>query len=390
MQNQPALWPAPSWHLRKFTPDHPVLYFSPAVLQATARRFINGFDGLVTYAVKANDDAAVLANLVSAGITAFDVASPPEMARVRAALPDAVLHYHNPVRSAAEIATAVGHGIASWSVDCLRELEKLSDVPREGTEIAVRLRLPVPGAAYDFGEKFGADPDKAVILLQKARAMGFATSMTFHPGTQCDASGVWAQYIRACADIAARAGVTLRRLNVGGGFAANRLGISPDLYRIFREIDQAVDEGFDKNRPELICEPGRALATEAFSLLVRVKAMDDRCMTLNDGIYGGLAEWRDLSVGNRITCFAPDGTPRRADGMERIVFGPTCDSLDCLPTPLAVPGDLSPEDYILISGMGAYSQATATGFNGYGHSHVVCLQDHDTFDRGAGHRHAAA
>ncbi|MEC8581831.1 MAG: type III PLP-dependent enzyme [Pseudomonadota bacterium] len=370
-------------------PDDPVHFFHPRHLDHAVKTFQTGFGGMLTYAVKANPDPLVIARMVELGMQGFDVASPAEMALVRSVSDTVALHYNNPVRSLSEIAAAERHGVRSWSIDREDELAKLAHLPK-GHEIAVRLRLPVKGAAYDFGAKYGADPETAVRLLQKVRDMGLIPSMTFHPGTQCDASGVWEQYIRACADIAARAGVTLRRLNVGGGFAANRLGISPDLYRIFREIDQAVDEGFGANRPELICEPGRALATEAFSLLVRVKAMDDRCMTLNDGIYGGLAEWRDLSVGNRITCFAPDGTPRRADGMERIVFGPTCDSLDCLPTPLAVPGDLSPEDYILISGMGAYSQATATGFNGYGHSHVVCLQDHDTFDRGAGHRHAAA
>ncbi len=376
-------------YVKSEKPDDPVHFFHPRHLDHAVKTFQTGFGGMLTYAVKANPDPLVIARMVELGIQGFDVASPAEMALVRSVSDTVALHYNNPVRSLSEIEAAERHGVRSWSIDREDELAKLAHLPK-GHEIAVRLRLPVKGAAYDFGAKYGADPETAVMLLQKVRDMGLTPSMTFHPGTQCDASGVWAQYIRACADIAARAGVTLRRLNVGGGFAANRLGISPDLYRIFREIDQAVDEGFGANRPDLICEPGRALATEAFSLLVRVKAMDERSMTLNDGIYGGLAEWRDLSVGNRITCFAPDGTQRRADGMERIVFGPTCDSLDCLPTPLAVPGDLSPEDYILISGMGAYSQATATGFNGYGHSHVVCLQDHDTFDRGAGHRHAAA
>ena len=376
-------------YVKSEKPDDPVHFFHPRNLDHAVKTFQTGFGGMLTYAVKANPDPLVIARMVELGMQGFDVASPAEMALVRSVSTTVDLHYNNPVRSLSEIKAAVQHGVRSWSIDRADELAKLAHLP-EGHEISVRLRLPVKGAAYDFGAKYGADPETAVLLLQKVRDMGLVPSMTFHPGTQCDASGVWAQYIRACADIAARAGVTLRRLNVGGGFAANRLGISPDLYRIFREIDQAVDEGFGANRPDLICEPGRALATEAFSLLVRVKAMDERCITLNDGIYGGLAEWRDLSVGNRITCFAPDGTERRADGMDRIVFGPTCDSLDCLPTHLAVPSDLSPEDYILISGMGAYSQATATGFNGYGHSHVVCLQDHDTFDRGAGHRHAAA
>ena len=49
----------------------------------------------------------VIENLVAAGMSAFEVASPDEMRAVRALCPDAVLHYNNPVRSVAEIAEAV-------------------------------------------------------------------------------------------------------------------------------------------------------------------------------------------------------------------------------------------------------------------------------------------
>jgi ornithine decarboxylase len=126
MSRHPAIWPSPAEALRAETPDHPVLFFSPSVLQATYRLFRDGFPGLVTFAVKANDARMVLENLVAAGMTAFDVASPVEMRKVRAVLPGAVLHYNNPVRSQAEIAEAVALGVASYSVDCESELAKLA------------------------------------------------------------------------------------------------------------------------------------------------------------------------------------------------------------------------------------------------------------------------
>ena len=62
----------PVAHLRRMQPDTAVIYFCPDVLQATARRFLTGFPGLVTYAVKANDRTEVLENLSAAGIEAFD------------------------------------------------------------------------------------------------------------------------------------------------------------------------------------------------------------------------------------------------------------------------------------------------------------------------------
>lgn len=96
MQSQSVIWASPVSHLVKSQPDHPVLFLSPSTLQATAQAFQNGFPGLVTYAVKTNPHPTVLGNLVAAGLTAFDVASPPEMQAVRAACPTAELHYNNP------------------------------------------------------------------------------------------------------------------------------------------------------------------------------------------------------------------------------------------------------------------------------------------------------
>jgi len=358
-------------HLANHQPDRPVLFFNPAVLHKAAQGFQSGFPGLVTYAVKANDDPIVLSNLVAAGITSFDVASPAEMQAVRDIHPDATLHYNNPVRSEAEIATARRFGIASASVDDLAGLNAIA--PLE-CEIAVRFKLPVAGAAYDFGSKFGATPDEAVILLEHAKALGHPLAMTFHPGTQCTDAEAWVSYIHAAADFARRAGVRLDRLNVGGGFPAHRAGVAPDLYHIFARIRDAVAEAFGPNPPALVCEPGRAMVAESFCLATRIKAIrDSGAIFLNDGIYGGLSEQRDIGPSDRLRVLAPNGTPRCAPAASRIAFGPTCDSLDRLPQPISIPEDASIGDYVIFDGMGAYSSAIATQFNGYGLDRPVAV-----------------
>lgn len=366
-------WLSPEHHLRREQPDHPVMYFSPVVLQQTAQRFLDGFPGLVTYAVKANPDEAVLVNLVAAGITAFDVASPAEMAAVRAVCPEAVLHYNNPVRSTAEVAEAVRYDIASASVDCLSELDKLAPLGTD-IEVTVRLALPIKGAAYDFGAKFGVGPEGATALLKEVAARGYRASLCFHPGTQCDDPAAWAAYIQEAADVATMAGVRIERLNVGGGFASHRAGGAPDLERICEGIRDAVAGSFGADAPELICEPGRALASEAFTLATRVKAVRDcGAVFLNDGLYGGLFEFRDIFAVDRLRVINSAGEPRTGTSRPRTVFGPTCDSLDQLPEPVALPDTLKEGDYVLFSGMGAYSMSLSTAFNGYGLSRPVTV-----------------
>lgn len=376
MQPGPALWSSPRAHLLSARPDEAILYFAPEVLRRTARQFQAGFPGLVTYAVKANDAREVLENLSASGLSAFDVASPAEMRAVRRVAPDAALHYNNPVRSMDEVRTAVAMGVASYAIDSLRELAKLAEAGApEGTEVAVRLHLPVRGAAYDFGAKFGESPEGAAHLLARVVEMGFRPAMTFHPGTQCADPAAWAAYILACATAARRAGVRLRRLNVGGGFAAHRTGHAPDLETIFAGIDAAVAQAFGTDRPELVCEPGRAMVAEAFSVAARVKTIrEDGAIFLNDGIYGSFAEAPILGNVDRVEVIAHDGGARRGRATPRTVFGPTCDSLDRLPGEVALPGDLEEGDWVLVHGMGAYSRATLTRFNGYGSERIVTVE----------------
>lgn len=367
MELKQRIWANCGQYLRAEQPDRPVLFCAPSVLRRTARGFIEGFGGLVSYAVKANPDTQVLESLAAAGIGAFDVASPAEMALVRGVLPGAVLHYHNPVRSRAEVAAALGHGVASWSVDSLSELGKLAGRVPGGGEIAVRFKLPAPGGAYDFGTKFGAGEEEAAALLREVAALGLRPALTFHPGTQCCDPRAWARHVAAAARISGAAGVRLARLNVGGGFPAHRGGAAPRLGAIFEAIGRAARGAFGATPPALVCEPGRALVAEGLVLAARVKAIRDGAdVFLNDGIYGALAELPLMGVPGRIAVIAPDGTERRGAALPRAVFGPTCDSLDALPGRPGLPADLAEGDYLLFPGFGAYSAATATRFNGYG------------------------
>lgn len=364
-----TIWTNPTEFLRNQQPEHPVLFFSPSALQAAARRFIDGFPGMVTYAVKSNPGEEVIENLAAAGVRGYDCASPFEIDLIRRLAPDAAIHYNNPVRSLAEIAHAVEKGVKSWSVDSRSELEKLiAHVPAGDSEISVRFKLPVAGAAYNFGAKFGATAELATDLLRRVAAAGFIPSITFHPGTQCTDPAAWEAYIRTAAQIAQDAGVTIARLNVGGGFPSHRLmGVVPQLEATFDLIDRVATEAFGAARPMLICEPGRGLCGDAFTLAARVKALrDDTHVFLNDGVYGSLTELPLIGVIDRVEVLSDEGVLRTGAALPRIVFGPTCDSVDRLPGEVPLPSDIAEGDYVIVQGMGAYSTVTNTRFNGFG------------------------
>jgi len=123
-----TIWTNPTEFLRSQQPENPVLFFSPSALQAAARRFIDGFPGMVTYAVKSNPGEEVVENLSAAGIRGYDCASSFEIDLIRRLAPDAAIHYNNPVRSRTEIAYAVEKGVKSYSVDSASELAKLIEL----------------------------------------------------------------------------------------------------------------------------------------------------------------------------------------------------------------------------------------------------------------------
>lgn len=364
-----TIWTNPTDFLKKQAPENPVLFFAPSAAQAAARRFIDGFPGMVTYAVKSNPGEEMIENLAAAGVRGFDCASPFEIDLIRRLVPDAAIHYNNPVRARHEIAHAVTRGVKSYSVDSKSELQKLIEmVPVEGTEISVRFKLPVAGAAYNFGAKFGATVELATELLKTVAEAGYIPSITFHPGTQCIDPHAWESYIREAANIAKAAGVKIARLNVGGGFPSHRLAaVVPQLEETFQLIDRVTTEAFGADRPALVCEPGRALCGDAFALAARVKALRDGThVFLNDGVYGALTELPMIGVIDRIEVLSPTGEKRTGEAIPRIVFGPTCDSVDRLPGEIPLPADLQEGDFVVWQGMGSYSTVTNTRFNGFG------------------------
>ena len=73
----------------------------------------------------------------------------------------------------------------------------------------------------------------------------------------------------------------------------------------------------------------------------------------------------------------PRGQSRDGERSGRVLFGPTCDSVDRLPGELALPADIEEGDFVIFHGAGAYSTVTNTRFNGFGamsHATVMALE----------------
>jgi ornithine decarboxylase len=295
-----------------------------------------------------------------------------------------VFHYHNPIKSRTEIRDAYGkYGCRRFAVDCREELRKIAEVVQNtaGVEVAVRLVLPRQrtSSAHDFSTKFGAAEHICVELLKEAAERGFTPLLTFHPGSQSRDPQVYVRHIEAAARIALNAGITIGKLNVGGGFPANYTrSVGGPLEPFFTAIATTVTKAFGKgNEPKLECEPGRGLVATCMSLLTRVKIVctDGDDIFLNDGVYGGLMEVMQVAELEPPYRLLRDGEVLHGETRAWKTFGPTCDPLDVLPHRLELPASIRDDDYIEFGNLGAYSVATTTMFNGYGGHQIIDVEN---------------
>ena len=367
-----TVYPNTSALIAQEEPDFPSFLFSGRELHQSVKVFKKGFNGLLTYAVKCNPSPHILKQLHEEGLKAFDVASNTEMELVREHCPGAVMHYNNPIKSKREIERAYEEfGIRSFSIDHPQQLDQLQAVVSPSREIEVTTRFKAGKAAlsYDFGTKFGVMEQGAIEIAQMVEQMGFTPSLCFHVGSQCEDAYAYERHIAAAARIAKEAGITLKRLNVGGGYPAPYpTSTAPPMDYYFETIEQAVKDNFGDAKPELIIEPGRALVTSSTSLLLRVKHQRGGVSVyLNDGAYGALMEVKFMH-------FIPPtrvwrGARLHSESESQItgftIFGPTCDSYDVLPQTFMLPADIGEDDWIEFGLMGAYTQASLTPFNGF-------------------------
>ncbi len=104
----------------------------------------------------------------------------------------------------------------------------------------------------------------AAEIVNLVDQMGYTPSLCFHVGSQCEDAYAYERHIAAAARIATESGITLKRLNIGGGYPAPYpTSEAPPMNDYFETISTAVQDNFGKSTPELIIEPGRALVTSS-------------------------------------------------------------------------------------------------------------------------------
>ena len=367
---------------QQLSPEEPVILNRPHAARRAARFFVEKFPGKVLYAVKANPAPDLIEVLWDAGVTHFDVASIAEVRLVRAALPEAELCFMHPIKRRRAIAEAYHtHGVKTFSLDTLEELEKIVEAcadpetgePASDLRLCVRLRVSSEYAELSLAAKFGCELADAPGLLQTARQHCDWLGVCFHVGSQAMSPFAFVQAMDRTRAAIAEAGVVIDMVDVGGGFPSVYPGMEPppleDYFQIIHQHFEALPIAYNA---ELWCEPGRALAAEYSSMIVQVEKRRGHELYINDGAYGALYDAAHVAWRFPVNALEDD---LRDPTEDFAFFGPTCDDADYMAGPFPLPGDIQAGDFIEIGMLGAYGAAMKTGFNGFGDAEVVTVAD---------------
>jgi len=325
------------------------------------------------YAVKCNPNTAIVKTLASLGVN-FDCASKTEIQQILGSgiAPTRII-YANPTKMRAHIEYAKSSGVEMMTFDNTHELVKIAEL-YPNAKLLLRIITDDSQSICRFSTKFGAPLGEVPALLALAQQLGLnLVGVSFHVGSGCMSALSFAAAIRSAKAVFKQAedyGFHLTMLDLGGGWPGTDGGNInfPEIAACIRPL---IDELFPEEI-QVIAEPGRYFVAESHTLAVNIfakrtmKKGEDEASFLyyvNDGVYQSF----NCILFDHYTptpmVLSPHTNSKR-DTNKCTIFGPTCDSMDCIARDIDLP-ELMVGEWLYFENMGAYTVAAASPFNGF-------------------------
>ena len=346
------------------------------------------------YAVKANGTPELVQALLEMG-AGVDCASPYEIEMVlKLGAQPADIIYSNTQKHEKGVKLAKMNNVELTTADSLSELLKINRLYPE-TRVLLRITVADADAQCPMSHKFGCPSTGWRALLSTSQALELnLVGVHFHAGSGCSNFDAYREAVEDAAalfSLAADFGFSFSVLDVGGGYPGEF--DSPSFVSIAKIIRSTIagQRCFDGAR--ILAEPGRFFSCASQVLAARVigvkgvecalpdfvpHALDPYPSLsptdlhtlaesnvklqyfLNTSVYGMLSSMIYDHVDPELIVASQPGQPL----LDSIVFGHSCDGIDVIKETVKLP-PLKCGDLVFIPNVGAYTQVSASGFNGF-------------------------
>jgi diaminopimelate decarboxylase len=327
----------------------------------------------ICYAVKANSNLNLLRLLARLGSN-FDIVSGGELERLRRAGISARRAVFSGVgKTREEISEALCGGVLIFNVESPAELELLEREAarlRKRAAASIRVNPDVEAGAHPHiatgrrHHKFGVDWLQARRMYVSHRNSKWIAwqGISAHVGSQVLSLTPYRQALARLADYVrdlARAGVSLRYLDIGGGLGVRYTTEHPPTYSAYARTLATQTRGLGCH---LLIEPGRSIVAAAGVLLMRVlytKETRGKRFVVVDAAMNDFMRPALYSAVHPIT-----QVEKHAGGkMKKVaIVGPVCETGDEFHDAWPL-GDVKAGDVLALWGAGAYGASMASNYN---------------------------
>jgi diaminopimelate decarboxylase len=380
----------------------PLIVFDRATLEARAAAYAREVPAAnVLYAGKAFCCVAVCEILRDLGL-GLDVCTGGELATALAAgFPPERIVFHGNNKSPDELRMAKDAGVGRVVADSFDELHRLHDIGWPG-KVLIRVTPGIEAHTHEYVQtghedsKFGFTLADGIALSALRTAAGLELDLAglhAHIGSQIfdeDAFELAAARLAAlAAEAQAKLGLEVRELDLGGG-----LGIAytldddpPDPAELVAAITAVAKQAFLQSGlaiPEILFEPGRALAGPAGVTVYRVGTVKriprarghaDQADRVYVSVDGGMSDNPRYPLYGAVYEAALANRMDDAATLWCSVAGKHCESGDILIRDVRLPADVAPGDLLCIPATGAYTYSMASNYNRVPRPPVVLVED---------------
>ncbi len=328
---------------------------------------------LICFAMKANDNLAVLKTLADHG-AGFDIVSVGELKKVLkiGADPKKIV-FASVGKTEEEITFALQTGILLFNVESLPELEEINRIAEKmgkKTQAALRINPDVEAATHahittgTLKNKFGIDlaSTHKILKAQKKYTHVKITGLHIHIGSQIVTSGPFITAIKKVTeflDVLKKDKIKIEYLDIGGGLGIIYRDEKPQTAQDFAD---AVLSYLSKLDIKIIMEPGRFIVGNAGIFVTKVLYIKDNGVKKFVIVDGGMNDFIRPTLYGAYHEVTPVKGTSSTKRFKVDVVGPICESGDFFAKDRDIPL-VKKDDLLAVMSAGAYGFVMASNYN---------------------------